>query len=255
MMLSDVLQYFVRANVAFSERITPSIVDDTHAYAKYREAGTALLRREPKRVLDVGAGKEWPFAPSLKSQDMVLIGLDIEIAAMAENALLDQKVAGDACKSVGVADQSVDLITGRAVIEHLHDNASFLVNANRALREDGRLIVTFASKHAPFAMLNRILPQRVSEWLLSHLVPGSSGVLGFKAFYDRTSFREFRQSLSDAGFEIETEYASYFSCAYYRFFVPLFLAGLGFDYLCYAIGRPYLASYLMFVAKKKSVLA
>jgi hypothetical protein len=113
--------------------------------------------------------------------------------------------------------------------------------------------VTFASKHAPFAILNRILPRRVSQWLLTHLVPGSSGKLGFEAFYDRASFREFKGSLIDAGFEVEKEFASYFSSSYYRFFVPLFVVGLGFNYLCYALGTPCLASYFMFIARKRSV--
>jgi SAM-dependent methyltransferase len=250
-MLSDVLRKFVRTNAEWSDRLTPSAVEETHAYEKYREAGTALLQREPERVLDIGAGKRWHFDPALKAPGMVLIGFDIDLCEMVENTLLDEKVVGDACKSLGVPDQSVDLIMGRAVIEHLHDNASFLMNASRALREDGRLIVTFASKHAPFAILNRILPQRVSHWILAHLVPGSAGVLGFDAFYDRASFREFRQCLGDAGFEIECEYVSFSSSWYYRFFVPLFLAGLCFDYLCYALGSPRLASHLTFVARKK----
>ena len=142
---------------------------------------------------------------------------------------------------------------GHAVIEHLHDTASFLKCANQALREEGRLIVTFASRHAPFAILNRILPQRVSHWLLFHLVPGSCGVLGFKAFYDRASYHEFRQSLVDAGFEIEREYASYFFTGYFRFFTPFFVASLGLGYLLYFLGCPRLASYLMFVARKKNV--
>lgn len=252
---SDVLRQFVRANVAFSDRITPSIVHETHAYRKYREAGVALLQQGPKCVLDVGAGKQWPFAPALKGPDMVLIGFDIDIAEMTENTLLDQKICGDACKSLEVPDRSVDLIMGRAVVEHLHDTASFLACANRALREDGRLIVTFASKQAPFAILNRILPQRVSQWLLLHLVPGSPGVLGFKAFYDRASFREFTQSLTDAGFEIEQAYASYFSVGYFRFFVPLYVAAFCVDRLRHALGNPRLAAYFMFIARKKSAAA
>ena len=251
-LLSDVLRRFVHANAALSDRIEPSIVKTTHAYTKYREAGTALLELEPQTVLDVGAGKKWHFPASLKGRNMNLIGFDIDDIEMAGNALLDQKISGDACKSLGVPDQSVDLIMGRAVIEHLHDNASFLKSANRALREDGRLIVTFASRHAPFAILNRILPRRVTRWLLLHLVPGSSGKLGFEAFYDRASFREFEQSLTDAGFEIEEEFASYFSSSYYRFFVPLFVVGLGFDYVRHALGNPRLASYFMFIARKQN---
>jgi SAM-dependent methyltransferase len=252
-LLSGALRHFVHANVVMSNRIEPSIVKKTAAYARYREAGTALLQLDPECVLDVGAGKEWPFSPSVKHRNMKLIGFDIDLAEMAENALLDQKICGDACKCLGVADESVDLIMGRAVIEHLHDTASFLRSANRALRDDGRLIVTFASKHAPFAVLNRILPRRVSQWLLTHLVPGSSGVLGFEAYYDRASFGEFKESLNAAGFEVEEGYASYFSSGYYQFFVPLFVASLALEYLLYTFGNPRLASYFMFIAKKKTL--
>lgn len=252
-LLSNFLRHFVRANVVLSNRIEPSIVKKTAAYARYREAGTALLQRDPECVLDVGAGKHWPFSPSLKGQTMKLIGFDVDISEMTENSLLDQKLSGDACKTLGVADESIDLIMGRAVVEHLHDTAAFLTNANRALREDGRLIVTFANKNAPFAVLNRILPQHVSQWLLTHLVPGAVGVLGFETFYNRASFSEFKQSLIDVGFDVEEEYASYFSSGYYRFFLPMFLAALALDYLFYAIGDPRFASYFMFVARKKSL--
>lgn len=254
-MLTNILKRFVLANVALSDIIAPSTADKTHAYTKYDEVGADLLQRGPRTVLDVGAGKQWHFTPTLKSPGVKLIGFDIDIAEMSDNALLDQKISGDACESLGVSDQSVDLIMGRAVIEHLHDTASFLTSANRALREGGRLIVTFPSRYAPFAVLNRILPRKISHWLLSHLVPNSVGILGFEAFYDRTSFHEFKQILIDAGFEIEREYASYFSSSYYRFFAPLFVVGLAYDYLCYALGNPRLASYFMFVAKKRSLVA
>jgi SAM-dependent methyltransferase len=252
-MLSEALRHFIRANVALSDRIMPLIVHKTHAYAKYRETGAALLERRPRYVLDVGAGRHWPFAPSLKGRDMVLIGFDIDMTEMDQNTLLDRKICGDACKTLGVPDNSIDLIMARAVVEHLHDTASFLKNANRALRNDGHLIVTFASRHAPFAILNRLLPQRVSQWLLLQLVPGSSGILGFKAYYDRASFREFRQSLSEASFEVESEYASYFSSGYFRFFVPLFIVSLAFDYVRYLIGSRHLASYFVFIARKRAV--
>lgn len=253
--MSDTMLHFVHANVALSSRVEPSIVNKSAAYKRYREAGAALLELHPECVLDVGAGREWPFSPTLKGPRMKLIGFDIDVVEMADNALLDERLCGDACKSLGVEDESVDLIMGRAVIEHLHDNAAFLMSASRALREDGRLIVTFANKHASFSVLNRMLPRRISQWLLTHLLPGSLGVLGFEAFYDRASFDEFKQSLTTAGFEVEEEYASYFSSGYYKFFFPLFVVTLAFDYLLYALGNPRLASYLMFIARKKNLPA
>ena len=253
MLMSDVLRRFVHANASISGRIVPSMVRKTHAYTRYDEEGTNLLQREPHTVLDVGAGRKWHFTPALKRPDMTLIGFDIDGDEMEENALLDQRICGDACIDLGVPEQSVDLIMGRAVIEHLHDNAAFLKSARRALRDDGRLIVTFANRYAPFAILNRLLPRRISHWLLTHLVPGSAGVLGFEAYYDRASFSEFKQSLTDAGFEIEEEYASYFSTSYYSFFLPLFVVGLSLDYLRYALANPRLASYFLFVARKQSM--
>lgn len=249
-MLSSFLKRIVDANVAASSAIEPSIVETTHAYTKYDEVGACLLREVPGTVLDVGAGRQWHFAPTFKKPGMTLVGFDIDLEEMRENALLDQKICGDACEGLRVPDQSVDLIMGRAVIEHLHDNAAFLKAAHSALREGGRLIVTFPNKYAPFAILNRMLPQRVSHWLLSRLVPGSDGVLGFEAFYDGTSFHAFKKMLIDAGFDVEQEYASYFSSSYYRFFVPLFVIGLVYDFLTYALKRPKLASYFMFVARR-----
>ncbi len=250
-MIRDGLRRFVNVNFTLSNNLTPSIVHKTHAYTKYNEAGEMLLRQQPQTVLDVGAGKQWHFAPSLKAPGMNLVGFDIDIAEMASNELLDERLSGDACNGLGVPDGSVDLIMGRAVIEHLHDNNSFLESAHRALREGGRLILTFPNKSAPFAVLNQILPRRVSQWLLLHLVPGSSGKLGFEAFYDRTSSWEFRESLAKVGFEIEEEFASYFSSGYLRFFVPLFVIGLGYDYATYLFRNPRFAAYLMFIAKKK----
>lgn len=250
--MPDVLRRFVNVNAALSDRMQPSFVTKTHAYTRYRQVGEALLAREPAAVLDVGAGKQWHFTPSLKAANMRLIGFDIDESEMSGNVLLDQKVCGDACTNLGVPDESVDLIMGRAVVEHLHDTASFLRSANRALREDGRLIVTFANRYAPFAILNRMLPRRISSWLLAHLYSGSSGILGFEAFYDRASFNDFKQCLADAGFEIEEEFASYFSTSYYRFFFPLFVVGIGFDYLRHRLADPRLASYFMFVARKQS---
>lgn len=250
--MTDVLRRFVDLNAALSDRLQPSFVTKSHAYTRYRQAGEELLAREPATVLDVGAGRQWHFSPMFKGAKMKLIGFDIDESEMSGNALLDQKVCGDACTSLGVPDESVDLIMGRAVVEHLHDTASFLRSANRALREDGRLIVTFANRYAPFAILNRMLPRRVSSWLLAHLYSGSSGILGFEAFYDRASFRDFKQSLADAGFEIEEEFASYFSTSYYRFFFPLFVAGLSFDYLRHLLADPRLASYFTFVARKQT---
>lgn len=251
MLVEKIVSQFVHINCRLSDLLVPAAVQSTHAYTRYSATGEMLLELGPETVLDVGAGKQWHFGEALKRPTMTLIGFDIDMAEMVDNPLLDARVSGDACVSLGVPDNSVDLIMGRAVIEHLHDNTSFLKNANLALRDGGLLVVTFPNRYAPFAMLNRLLPRRVSQWLLQNLVPGSSGKLGFEAHYDRASYRDFKNALLEAGFDIEEQYASYFSSWYFRFFFPLYLVGLGFDYACHLLKNPNFAAYFMIVAKKK----
>jgi SAM-dependent methyltransferase len=254
LLVEGLLRRFVHINCSLSDLLVPAVIKTTHAYTRYSATGERLLELEPGTVLDVGAGKQWHFGAALKRPATTLIGFDIDMEEMVDNPLLDARVSGDACVSLGVPDSSVDLIMGRAVIEHLHDNTSFLENANRALREGGRLVVTFPNRYAPFAMLNRLLPRRVSQWLLRNLVPGSSGQLGFEAYYDRASYRDFANALQEAGFDIEEQYASYFSSWYFRFFFPMYLVGLGFDYACHLLKNPHFAAYFMVVAKKKQAI-
>ncbi len=250
--MKRVIDKFINWNIRLSDRATPKLVSSTHAYTKYREVGDQLLREMTNsRVLDIGAGGIWWFPKGLKDRsNLYLIGFDIDDDRMRENRVLDEKISGDACLGLGVDDDSIDLITASAVLEHLYDTAAYIRNSYRALRPGGKLLVTFANKHAPFAILNRMLPRRVSSFLLSRLVPGSDGELGFKAYYDKCSWQAFKSELVRAGFTIDSAYCSYFSSAYFRFCLPIYLVSTCWDYIRYLFNVRSLASHSCVLATK-----
>ncbi len=246
------IENFIKWNIGISSRATPRIASSNMAYQRYYEVGSALLREmKDSTVLDIGAGKTWPFPVNLKQEsNLYLVGFDIDDSEMKENSLLDMRSCGDACSSLSIEDGSVDLIMLRAAVEHLHDTAGCIRNCYRALRPGGKIIAAFANRYAPFAILNRLLPRRLTGFLLKHLVPGSDGELGFKAYYNRCSFTAFKADLLSSGFDVDDVYCSYFSSEYFKFFFPLYLLSLCLDYARYFTRAPNLASHYCFIATK-----
>jgi SAM-dependent methyltransferase len=241
---------FVNWNSTASHAITPPDAWGSQALRVYLQWAEELLRKRPSVVLDVGAGRAWHLDPALKHPNMRLIGLDIDRDELEYNELLDEKIASDACDSLGVAAGSVDLITASATIEHLRDTKAFLRNARDALKPGGRLIMTFPNKWAPFAIINRCIPEHWARWLLRTLIPWSDGTLGYKAYYDCCTPHAFRSALAENGFVVERDYASYFSSIYFAGLLPVYLISFVIDSLRYLTRASALSSYLVYVARR-----
>lgn len=246
------MKRFVNVNRRISRWLTPDHFAQGDAYHFYNLYGRILLSMPTiARVLDVGAGKAWHFDPRFKKDyGLTLIGLDIDEAEMQNNPSLDEKLVADATQSLEVADGTIDLIMGHAVVEHFSNTETFITSCWRALRPSGMVIFAFPNKYAPFAILNQLLPLFISNFLLKTFVPGSQGVLGFRAFYDRCSYLSFKRLLIRNGFHIEYNYVSFFSSDYFAFFVPFYLLSLAMDLLRYIIGIKQLGSYNLFIASK-----
>jgi SAM-dependent methyltransferase len=213
----------------------------------------SLLLSHPKvtRVVDVGAGKVWHFPDYYKKwYGIHLIGIDIDAAEMTDNTMLDEKIVADVVQSIPVEPGSTDLIMIRSGLEHFSDNERFLRNAFTSLRPGGFMVAFFPNRYAPFAILNRLLPQRVAKRVLRTTTLEDSHELGFRAYYDRTDYDSFRKMSTDVGFDVVHHLPSFYSSYYFQFFVPLFLLSHLYDSMRLLTGNPRLASYHIWVLQK-----
>jgi SAM-dependent methyltransferase len=250
--LSRLFQKFVRANRRICVQYTPEHYRESNVFNMYTKIANILFAQSSiSRVVDAGAGKRWRFPSDYKSRfDLHLIGVDIDFAEMAMNDTLDEKYVSDVCKSIPVAPGSVDLITAYSGLEHFEDTGNFLQQCFLALRPGGLCIAQFPGRYAPFAVLNRCLPHRVTKFLLANLRPGSEGALGFRAYYDRTNYSAFVRMAKTSGFEVEYYLPGFFSSGYFAFFIPIYIVSIFFDLLRFSAGAKNLASYNLFVLRK-----
>ena len=241
---------FVRWNIAVSDRLTPTVERVTHPYPKFDRVVADLINGgDNLTVLDIGAGRHCDYSNRVTRRPAHMIGIDISGSELELNDFLDERIEADACAPMPALDGKIDLLVSKATMEHLPDNEAFLRNARKMLKPGGTMVLLFTNKFAPFALINRLLPAKLSALLLAKLAPVWAGQVGFKVHYDRTNYSAFRKMLTDTGFANAEFQVGYFSSAYFRFFVPIYLLSLGFDRLRHALNIKDLGSYYLVVAK------
>jgi ubiquinone/menaquinone biosynthesis C-methylase UbiE len=247
------LTAFIDANRRRSKRLERRL-PHTRPRLQVRYARTVAKyadKRPGRRVVDLGAGRTSHFvALQDPASSAEIVGLDVDRDELAMNRDLDRKVVVAPGDPLPFADASVDLVVSRSVLEHVEGVSHTLAEAHRILVPGGRTIHVFASKRAPFSLLNRVLPQRTSGWLLRNLVPGSDGRLGFPARYEHCTASEMEDVLRRHGFEVERTEVSYYQSDYFGFLVPLYLLSVGYELVVRALGRRDLAAVVMVVGRK-----
>lgn len=119
-----------------------------------------------------------------------------------------------------------------------------------ALKSGGHFVHLFPCKFAPFALINQILPNRVSREVLHFFMPESKGICGFPAFYDRCYPSGIEGVLKRDGFEVVETHAGYCQSDYFSFFVPLYLASAAYELVVRWLGARDLRACVLVAARK-----
>ncbi|MDP9235138.1 MAG: class I SAM-dependent methyltransferase [Actinomycetota bacterium] len=203
-----------------------------------------------KLIVDVGGGNQCPFA-RYRSPGTKIVAVDLSEEAMASNHDVDERRVADVVhEGLPFGDDEVDLVTSRAVLEHLTDVEVFTRETARVLRSGGHAVHVFPGRNSSFAVANRMLGNRRSRALLHALLPQFEGICGFPAYYDHCSPRAIRKAIERSGLKVELIDVSYFGSHYYKFFLPVFLISAAYEKMISAIGNEELSAYVLAIALK-----
>jgi SAM-dependent methyltransferase len=253
----SVITGFIAANQRLSKAVEHwlPVKFTRHIQSLYKYAVAELVnRRSGQIVLDVGGGKECPFLPFVYApQTHLIIALDLSEEELRRNGQLKLKVVADAAaQRFPFRDRLVDLVVSRSVVEHIRDNEAFFKNCARVLRPGGVMIHAFPGRFAPFALLNRLLPNPVGRRLVGWLHPEwrEEENYGFLAFYDHCSYAGMRDLLDRNGFINARFNHLYYQSVYFNFCFPLFLIMLVYDLVAAALGIRNLSSGIVVSAER-----
>jgi 2-polyprenyl-6-hydroxyphenyl methylase/3-demethylubiquinone-9 3-methyltransferase len=218
----------------------------------YEQTVAEYMNARPGQVVvDVGGGKRCSFAhhrrPELGTR---IIAVDVSAEELAENTDADEKHVADVTGGLPVGDAGADLVVSHSVLEHLTAVRPFLADTRRVLKPGGYTIHRFPSKLAPFSVANRLLPREISRRLLRTLIPGSSGRLGFPAYYDNCTDHAMRRLLEEEGFEVVSSRVSYYQSDYFEFALPVYAISALYELVVSALRLRSLAATVVVVARK-----
>lgn len=170
-------------------------------------------------VAEIGAGAN----PALSSDFVRCHGIRYvsvdEDAGEIEKGNTDCSVVFDVCsKGTTIPGAPYDFIFGRMTAEHFKNSSYAYENIYRSLRPGGVVIQSFACLGTLPFLVNRITPDRLSDFLLSVFAPRDRVHHDkFKAFYDRCAGPTPSQLsfFAQLGFEI-LEYRAHFGHDYYK---------------------------------------
>jgi SAM-dependent methyltransferase len=140
-----------------------------------------------KRVIEIGGGANPSFTPDeLRNLGLDYTLLDISAEELGKAPTGYHTVCADIAGKDFDVQGEYDFAFSRMLAEHVRDGARFHANVARLLRAGGYAVHFFPTMWAPPFVVNRLLPERAADRLLSLLYPKRNRhqQAKFPAYYD-----------------------------------------------------------------------
>ena len=193
-------------------------------YKKYQTVLEGLLD-ESSSVLDVGCGREFPMAPRLLATGAEVHGIDP--VGDTDLSIPGVTLRQGNAERIPYDDQTFDVVTSCAVLEHLQNPVDVFEEFRRVLKPDGRVVFLTPGRYDYVSIIARLVPNRFHGKLVE-ATEGRQEEDTFPTFYRANSVGQITTVSEKAGLAVErAEYVDEYP--YALMFSPL-LCWLGILY-------------------------
>jgi hypothetical protein len=183
-----------------------------------------IIKQDSKKILEIGSGAN----PTLDVSTVINLNLDYTTSDVDDSELIKadniyEKLILDLSSEKIDLTERYDLIFSRMVGEHISDGEIFHENIYKLLNPDGLSVHCFSTLYSLPFILNRFIPESLSEILLGKFAPRDEEKHGkFKAYYSwsRGPSKKMIERFKEIGYEI-IEYHGYFGHNYYKKIISL----------------------------------
>lgn len=191
------------------------------AWQDHSDCLHALIRYEGiQAVLELGGGAN-PALTLAQAQNQRLdyAILDISREELDKAPAGYRKICADLNQPMPQVEGDFDLIFSKMLAEHVRDGAVFHKNVFNLLRPGGYAFHFFPTLYAPPFLANKLLPERLAQWVLDRVNPRDKYQHAkFPAYYSwcRGPTAQQMRRLESVGFEIYRYIGFFGHESYYR---------------------------------------
>lgn len=132
-----------------------------------------ILGRQCRRVVEIGGGANPTLSPAfIRAHGIDYTLLDISQEELDKAPSDFRTLCVDICGDLSSMDGDYDFAFSRMLAEHVPDGERFHRNVLSLLRPGGVAFHFFPTLYAPPFVINAVLPEAYSGWLLRLLQPG-----------------------------------------------------------------------------------
>jgi hypothetical protein len=216
-----------------------------------------VVERGCRKICEIGGGAN----PALKQDFVLKHGLDYVIVDISAEELAKAPSGYrtrvlDVSSPLNGEEGTYNLVFSKMLAEHVSDASIFHTNICRLLKPRGAAFHFFPTLYSPPFVLNALLPERLTYWLLNHIQKGrekSGRNAKFPAYYQwcRGPVKAQFSRLESVGFKV-VRYIGFFGHpGYYKRVPPLERIHRGIASWFQRHPVPWLTSFAYVILEKK----